>query len=411
MSERRRPGTGEALTRRALMCGALAILLSSTTGAMQTKQIINRDNLNLPFSSAVKAGGLIYVSGAMGTDAQGRILGADVKAQTKQTLDNLAATLKDAGSSMAQVASVTVYLKNVGDFAAMNDVYKTYWPKDPPTRTTVITNLVLPDGLVEMSMVAIPNGGERKVVHPGDWMTSPNPYSYGIQSGNTLFMAGLIARSGKDNTPVEGDMTTQTKAVLANASSILSAAGMSAQDVVSARVYITDTAGFQDMNAAYRTFFTKDPPARATVRVGLTAPQYKVEITMVAVKDSTRTPFTTPAADGTPGQANPNLSSAIRVGNRLYVSGILGNTDTNKTDAAAQTRETMARIRRTLTAAGFDWTHVVDGVVYITDVKNFGAMNTAYKEVLSKDFPARATVETGLMGADGLVEIMFTAVK
>ena len=71
----------------------------------------------------------------------------------------------------------------------------------------------------------------------------------------------------------------------------------------------------------------------------------------------------------------------------------------------------MARIERTLKAAGFDWTDLVDGIVYITDIANFQAMNNGYRPVIAKDFPARATVKTGLVGADGLVEIMFVASK
>ena len=62
-------------------------------------------------------------------------------------------------------------------------------------------------------------------------------------------------------------------------------------------------------------------------------------------------------------------------------------------------------------AAGFDWSHVVDGVVYLPDMTKFPDMNAAYREVFAKDFPARATVGTGLMGADAAVEIMFTAVR
>ena len=71
---------------------------------------------------------------------------------------------------------------------------------------------------------------------------------------------------------------------------------------------------------------SRDPPARATVKALLTSSDYRVEITMVAVRSANRTAVTTPAADGTPGAKNANLSSAIRVGNRLYLSGILGNT-------------------------------------------------------------------------------------
>ena len=394
---------------------AIAIVSLIITGSVMTfaqsasKQTFGA-NPNLPFSGAVKAGGLIYVAGSIGP-ASGE-LGKDIKTQTKQTLDNISATLTSAGSSMANVASMMVYLRNAADFAAMNEVYATYWPKDPPTRTTVVVTqpLALPDGLIEISAVAIPNGGERVVVHPPDWIKSPNPYSYGIKSGNTLFLAGLISRNGKDNTPIKGDMKVQTKTVLENASTVLKAGGMTFADVVSARVYVTDSGAFQDMNEVYRTYFPTDPPARATVKATLNSNDYLVEITMVAVR-GTKTAITTPTEDGKPGTKNPNLSSAIRVGNRLYLSGILGNTPANKGDVKGQAAETMARIGRTLKAAGFDWNHLVEGMVYLPDLTKFADMNASYREPIAKDFPARATVGAGLMNADGAVEIMFTAVK
>jgi 2-iminobutanoate/2-iminopropanoate deaminase len=71
----------------------------------------------------------------------------------------------------------------------------------------------------------------------------------------------------------------------------------------------------------------------------------------------------------------------------------------------------MSRIERTLKAAGYGWSDVVDGIVYLTDLKYYDAMNTAYRAAIGKDFPARATVRTGLVGPDGLVEIMFVASK
>ena len=71
----------------------------------------------------------------------------------------------------------------------------------------------------------------------------------------------------------------------------------------------------------------------------------------------------------------------------------------------------MARVGRTLTAGGFGWADVVDGIVYITDLGFFNGMNAGYRTIFTKDFPARATVKTGLVGADGLVEIMFVASK
>ena len=88
----------------------------------------------------------------------------------------------------------------------MNDAYRGFWTKDPPTRTTVVADLVLPDALVEMSMVAVPKGGERVVIHPAGWVKSPNPYSYAIRTGDTLFLSGLVSRNGRDNVVVPGDV-------------------------------------------------------------------------------------------------------------------------------------------------------------------------------------------------------------
>jgi enamine deaminase RidA (YjgF/YER057c/UK114 family) len=382
----------------------LAGLATPMTFAQSSKQVFPTANASMPFSAAVKADGLIYVSGTLAAGA------GDIKAQTKQVLENIGATLKTAGSSLANAAVVTVYLKNPGDFAAMNEVYRTVWTKNPPARTTVMVPL-LNEGLVEISAVAVPDGGERIVVNPSEWPSSPNPYSYAIKTGNTMFLAGLISRNGKDNTPIKGDMAAQTKTVMENAGVVLKAGGMSFADVVSSRVYISDPSAFQAMNGVYRTYFPTDPPARATVKADLASPDYIVEITMTAVKSPNRTAITTPTANGEPGTKNPNLSSAIRVGNRLYVSGILGNTPANKGDVKARTAETLGRIGRTLKAAGFDWNNVVEGVVYLPDLTKFADMNAAYREVIARDFPARATVGAGLMGADGQVEIMFTAVK
>jgi 2-iminobutanoate/2-iminopropanoate deaminase len=399
------------------LLGTLALVTATLTmaHAQSSKQIFSTGgNPNLPFSPAVKAGDFIYVAGTLGTDAKGAVAKGDIKAQTKQALDNIAATLKGGNASIANAASVLVYIRSASDFAGMNEVYASYFAKDPPARTTVVVPqpLANADGLVEISMVVVPNGGQRTIVHPGDWIKSPNPYSYGIKSGNTLFLSGLVSRNGKDNTNVKGDVAAQTKVVMDNGAAILKEAGMSFNDVVSSRVYLTDDTQFQAMNGTYRPYFAGGtPPARATVKTGLTNPDYGVEITMIAVKDAGRKAITTPNADGTPGTANQNLSSAIQVGNRLYVAGITGNTATNKGDVKAQTAEVLARVGRTLKAAGFDWANVVDGVVYLPDMTKFQDMNGAYREIFTKDFPARATVGTGLMGADAAVEIMFTAVK
>jgi len=399
---------------------AIAVLLFNLSSliTMQNKEIVTAGAAPVgPYSPAVKAGGFIYVAGTLAQDDKGALVGAgDVAAQTRRVLERLNQVLAAAGSSLDQAVAVSVYLKNAADFQAMNGVYRTFWAKDPPTRTTVVADFVLPGALVEISMVAVPPGAERVVIHPDGWIRAPNPYSYAIRSGDTVFLAGLVSRSGRDNTVVKGDVAAQTKVIMENARELLEGAGLTHANVVSSRVFLPNGADFQQMNASYRGYFPTAPPARATVVTSLAGPpDYALEITMIASSSKKEV-----ISDGRP--ANPNLSAGIRAGDRVYLSGILGNTPETKGDVAAQTRETLSRIRALLTAARCTPADVVDGLVYLTDVGNFAAMNQEYRAFFQRpalserseskgDFPSRATVQTGLVAPDGLVEIMFTAVK
>jgi 2-iminobutanoate/2-iminopropanoate deaminase len=362
------------------------------------------------FAPTRRAGGFVYASSVGPVDDKGALVAGDVKVQTKRALENLDARLKSGGASLATAAAVNVYLKSPSDFDAMNEAYRGFFAKDPPARTTIGARGSVEGALIEVGAIGIPAGGERRVIHPEGWMTSPRPYSYGILSGDTLFLSGLIARSGQDNQLVPGDVKSQVKTVLDNGGAILAAAGLAHADVVQSRLYIPDTAVFADMNTAYRTFFAKDPPVRATVKAALTSTDYLFEATMLAVKGA-RQVTTTPNGDGTPGTPNPNLSSAIRAGNRLWVSGVLGNTEATRDDAAAQTRETLARVGRTLTAAGFSWADVREAVVYVSDLKYRGPVEKVWREQFPKEKPAGVLIETPLVAPDGLVEIMVSASK
>ena len=386
----------------------LLLVAAVTTGAAaQTKQIIHTGTVpGLPFSPAVKAGQFIYVSGTIGLKG-GALAPGGIQAQTRQALENISAVLKAGGSSLADAVSVTVYLKHQADFQAMNDAYRRFWPADPPTRTTVVADLARPDALVEISMIAVPHGAERRIIRPDGWVASPYPYSYAIKSNDTLFLSGLVNRDVQTNTPVPGDITVQARTILEHAGELLQAAGFTYRDVVQSRVFLPDKANFRAFNTVYTSVFTPPPPARAAVQAQLSSPDHLVEITLVAVKDGDKKFRTQPNPDGTPGKPNPILSASVQVADRLYTSGTPGGVPPG--DLGASTRDALARLGRSLKAAGFDWDNVVDAIVYLKDVKQFAALNTAYREVFKKDFPARTTVQAPGMGPSDL-EIMLTAV-
>jgi 2-iminobutanoate/2-iminopropanoate deaminase len=354
-----------------------------------------------PYSTAVKADGLTYLSGTLAEDAADANGTRDVGTETRLTLERMRDVLLASGSSLDHVVSVMVYLTAAEDFQPINAAYRPFFQGDPPTRTTVITELVVPDARVEISLVAVPAGTEREVVHPQGWKRSPNPYSYAIRAGDTLFLAGLVSRNGADNAFVAGDVRVQTRTIMENARQLLEAAGMTFANIVSARVYLTNAGDFAAMNEVYGEYFPSAPPARATVKCGLAGPEAVVEITFIASAAPR-------AAIGEPPSGLP-LSPAVKAGNRLYLSGMLGNTPETEGDVAAQTRATMVKIGRTLADAGAQPADVVEGLVYLTDPAAFPLMNTEYRAFFGKDFPARATVVAPLVAPDGLVEIMVTA--
>jgi 2-iminobutanoate/2-iminopropanoate deaminase len=90
-----------------------------------------------PYSQAIKANGFVFVSGQVGIDpATQQVITGDVAAQTDRIMKNLEGILKAAGSGLDKVVRSTVFLKNIGDFGAMNEVYGTYFTSAPPARST-----------------------------------------------------------------------------------------------------------------------------------------------------------------------------------------------------------------------------------------------------------------------------------
>ena len=109
-----------------------------------------------PYSQAIKANGLVFVSGQVCLDpATQQLVGGDVSAQTERVLQNITGILKAAGSSLAQVVKTTVFLKSMNDFAAMNDVYGRHFTSDPPARSTVEVARLPKDVLVEIEVIAL----------------------------------------------------------------------------------------------------------------------------------------------------------------------------------------------------------------------------------------------------------------
>jgi 2-iminobutanoate/2-iminopropanoate deaminase len=109
-----------------------------------------------PYSQAIRANGFIFTSGQIPIDpATQQLIAGDVATQTERVLQNLSAILTAAGSSLDKVVRTTVFLKNMSDFAAMNEVYGRYFTSAPPARSTVEVARLPKDALVTIDVIAL----------------------------------------------------------------------------------------------------------------------------------------------------------------------------------------------------------------------------------------------------------------
>ena len=108
-----------------------------------------------PYSPGAKGGSYIFTAGQVAWDSRAEVVGpGDVRAQTVQTLNNVKSVLAEGGASLDDVLKCNVYLKNIDDFQAMNEVFASFFPNDPPARTTVQALLADPEMLVEIEAIA-----------------------------------------------------------------------------------------------------------------------------------------------------------------------------------------------------------------------------------------------------------------
>jgi len=143
--------------KAALSSLALFLVLVSRSLA-QERQVLHGPGevRGLPFSSAVRVGNMLYLSGQIGNVPGTRQLAdTGIAGQTRQALENIKAVLASAGSSLERAVKCTVFLTDIKDYAAMNTVYATYFPKDPPARSTVAGSGLAFGARVEIECLAV----------------------------------------------------------------------------------------------------------------------------------------------------------------------------------------------------------------------------------------------------------------
>lgn len=352
------------------------------------------------YRPAVVAAGYVYVSTIRPKDTSDS---STITTQTADVFQQLKHTLESNGSSMGQLCSVNVSVRSAADFAAMNDAYRAVFAElVPPARTTIVAWMP-GNARIEITAIAVPNGARRETMGPAKWAKNPRPYSYIVKTDDLVFFSGLISRRGVDDSAVTGTVKVQMNTILDNAGTLLETAGLTFDDIVATRVYLTSPYDFEEMNEVYGETFAAEPPARATAVVDLMSVDANVEVTFIASQQPKKVI----------GGALPGIpvSAAVQAGPRVWLSGVIGDTDKHPKDVAAQTRDIFTRMQNTMNLEGVKYSDVVDTTVYLRDWSEWPKVDAVFREIFPANPPSRNSTAARLVVEPGLVEVLLTAIK
>jgi 2-iminobutanoate/2-iminopropanoate deaminase len=125
-------------TTQFLLSTLLSVSVTAFAGSQEVTHYAVAGDRQLPFSEAVRVGHMLYLSGQLGFDPKtSKLAEGGIAGETRQTMENIKATLEKHGSSMAEVVKCTVFLADINEWAAMNEVYITYFPSNPPARSAL----------------------------------------------------------------------------------------------------------------------------------------------------------------------------------------------------------------------------------------------------------------------------------
>jgi enamine deaminase RidA (YjgF/YER057c/UK114 family) len=394
------------------------------------------------YSEAMVAGPLVFAAGQLASDFLTGVpvearrhpsfpyYGSDIKLQTRFILENLRKTFAAAGSSLDHVFKAQVFLTDLNDFCAFDEVWKEYFPV-PPARTTVgTTGLLVKDTIIEIDLIGlVPGRGiEKEVIKSA----APRPlahYNEGFRIGDFVFAAGQIASDYRTGVPghamrapnfpyYSSDIKLQTRYILENIKKTFEAAGSSLDCVFKAQVFLTDLNNFHAFDEVWKEYF-KTPPARTTVgTTGLLVRDTLVEIDLIGYVPGRKVDCRAVKSDAP--QPLANYTEAFVAGGFVFAAGQLAsdfktgvpanarrqaNFPYYASDIKLQTRFILENLKKTFAAANSSLDQVIKAQVFLTDLNNFYAVDEVWKEYFRVPPPRTTIGTTGLLVKDTLVEI------
>jgi reactive intermediate/imine deaminase len=344
-----------------------------------------------PYSPGILTRDFLYVSGQGAKDPRGRIPDG-AESRLRQCFENVKTIVGAAGLTMDSVVYAQVYLTDVAAEAPLDVVWKEYFPKSPPARSTIRVAR-LPETPVEMTVVAVRDPSRKKPVAPPGYPAG-SPFSPGVIAYDRLYLSGFLGRDINTGT-IPQDPAAQVELALDAMQATLKAAGLDFRHMVFVNPYLTENLPMGVMNRAYAGRFEfGNTPARATILVAGLPAGANIEFTGVAVMDLAARRAVRPKNMDPSPTASPCVFAADTLfcsAKSGFIPGVNGGIYTGTVET--QLRQTMRNLLDGLQEAGMTFSNVVSSNVYLDNLDEFAPMNQVYAEYFPDVPPVRTTVQ------------------
>ena len=373
------------------VCGVIVLAILALTSASTTWTQTAPPSSEKSARKVVEAAGYVFVSGQGSRRADGTIPG-DFADQVRQALANVENELKSAGLTTDHLVYVQVYLEDVQSIRELDEVFASYFTKDPPARA-VLGVAKVPEQPIQINAIAVRDlQGKQAVSAPG---LKPNKaFSTGMLSHDQLFISTMQGRDTATGT-VPQDPARQVNLALDGLKSVVQAAGLTLAHMVFVNPYLTAEIPMRVMNEQYaKRFEFGNTPGRATIEVSSLPDDAHIAYTGIAVRDLSRRLAIRPKNM----PPSPTASPCVFAGDILYCSAKSGfipgpNGGVYAASTADQTRQTMRNLLDNLEEAGLAFDQVVSTTIYLDDLGETASFAKIYTKYFREKLPAQTIVQ------------------
>jgi 2-iminobutanoate/2-iminopropanoate deaminase len=379
-----------------ILIWGLVLFSSATAGDRKPAAVAGAP----PFSLALQAGNTLYLSGQINLVPETGKLVDGVESGTRQAMLNLKRELSAKKFLLSDVVATHVWLTDLTQMPEMNKAYRSFFQDSAlPTRTTVGVSALAKGAAIEIAMVAV--RGKKTYIYPEGVERGKAPFSPGILADGVLYVSGQAGVDSSSGKLIEGDFSAHVQQTLKNIDRILKTAHMDFGNVALAEVYMPDVNNFEALNKVYLPYTREPRPARIPVGVAALPLKSPVEITVIAHRKPGRSILPEGMAP------SGNYSRGMLVDRRMYLAGVFSR----QGDIRDQVKDCIGRMEKIVTAGGLNLKQVVEARVYLTDMNDYDAMNSAYRESFGESFPTRATVAVPQLPGNNRIGMTFVVAK